>query len=69
MKYLNISPSGSEGGARTHDILINSQAQLPAVLPRNILKLNRAIGFPPIGDNPRDVIFFFIQTLKQHLGL
>ena len=49
MKYLNISPSGSEGGARTHDILINSQAQLPAVLPRNILKLNRAIGLPPIG--------------------
>lgn len=27
---------GSEGEARTHDILINSQAQLPTVLPRNI---------------------------------
>ena len=35
---------GSEGGVRTHDILINSQAQLPTVLPRNI-KVGKSYAF------------------------
>ena len=39
---------GSEGGARTHDILINSQAQLPAVLPQNIYGFNGKDNRKPI---------------------